>query len=162
MTADAKNFTSCRYGSRHEGIQPRGDHESHNDSVYFNFIGPGGVFGGVVRVGLRPNDGYSEASLMLPLGAWVLFHYGRTPLETPGWRWGLPVAVRPPADRRGRADPSLASELRGGGRAADCRSRRLRGRTGGGMARERTAASWIWTSGGWRTFRCTSSRRRAT
>ena len=103
MNAGAADLTSCRYGSRHEAVQPLGEHESHNDSVYFNFAGPPGcgVFGGVVRVGLRPNEGYSEASLMLPLvGGGVLFHYARTPLApgdvtagSPAWESG-PMSLR--------------------------------------------------------------------
>jgi len=76
-------FTSCRYGAAHDAIQPIGEHASHNDSVYFNFVGPldDGVAGGVIRIGLRPNEGYSEASVVIPLvGLGTLFHYKRTPL----------------------------------------------------------------------------------
>ena len=77
-------FTSCAYGSEHEAIQPRGEHESHNDSAYFNFMAPTGVgvVGGVLRVGLRPNEGFGEASLVLPSpGGGVVFHYARSPLS---------------------------------------------------------------------------------
>jgi hypothetical protein len=82
-TVDSRDFTSCRYGGEHEQVQPRGEHESHNDSVYFNFAAPEdcGIVGGVVRIGLRPNEGYSEASLVMPRrDGGVVFHYKRSPL----------------------------------------------------------------------------------
>lgn len=77
-------FTSCRYGVAHDAIQPVGAHASHNDSVYFNFVGPldAGIAGGVIRIGLRPNEGYSEASVVIPVvGLGTLFHYLRSPLD---------------------------------------------------------------------------------
>ena len=57
MTTSA-GYSGCRYGAEHEALQPPGDHESHNDSVYFNLT-PGdgaGVAGAVVRIGMRPGD----------------------------------------------------------------------------------------------------------
>lgn len=74
----SSGFTSCRYDIDHERIQPPSDQVAHNDSVYFNFVGQGGIIGGVVRVGIRPNEGYSEASLVLPLkDRGTVFHYAR-------------------------------------------------------------------------------------
>jgi hypothetical protein len=87
-------FTSCRYGAAHDVIQPLGLHEPHNDSVYFNFVGPldAGIAGGVIRIGLRPNEGYSEASVVIPIvGAGTLFHYKRSPLQPDGVPVGTPV-----------------------------------------------------------------------
>jgi hypothetical protein len=87
-------FTTCRYGAEQESIQAPGDDPSHNDSVYFNFVGDedSGVFGGVIRIGLRPNDGYSELSLVLPLRAGgVLFRYQRSPLERDSLAVGSPA-----------------------------------------------------------------------
>ena len=93
-----EGFTSCRFGAESERIQPPSDHEAHNDSVYFNFTptGRSGVVGGVIRIGLRPNEGYSEASLVLPRAdGSVVFHYLRSPLAPgdlpvggPAWRSG--------------------------------------------------------------------------
>ena len=112
MTADAKNFTSCRYGIEHERIQPPSDQESHNDSVYFNFVGQGGIVGGVVRIGMRPNEGYSEASLVLPLGdRGTVFHYARTPLETAGLEVGSALWTSG-ALRIGAVEPTRRWRLR--------------------------------------------------
>jgi len=87
-------FTSCRYDVTHEAIQELGEHESHNDSVYFNFVGPldRGIAGGVIRIGLRPNEGYGEASVVVPLaGGGTVFHYVRTPISVAEFKVGSPV-----------------------------------------------------------------------
>ena len=69
MTTSA-GYSGCRYGTEHEALQPPGEHESHNDSVYFNLTPAdgAGVAGAVVRIGMRPGEGYSEASVVLPRG----------------------------------------------------------------------------------------------
>lgn len=88
------DFSSCQYGALHDQVQSIGSHESHNDSVYFNFVGPfdSGVAGGVIRVGLRPNEGYSEASIVIPIvGEGTVFHYVRTPIDVSDVVVGSPV-----------------------------------------------------------------------
>lgn len=97
MTNDGVNevqdYTSCQYGSAHEAVQEPTDHEAHNESPYFNFLlgkesGLGGV---IIRIGLRPNEGYSEASLVIPRrDGTVVFHYERSPLT----RDEVPVGAR--------------------------------------------------------------------
>ena len=80
---EARDFTSCQYGSQHEVVQEPSDHESHNESPYFNFLlgQEAGITGVIIRIGLRPNEGYSEASLVIPRrDGTVLFHYERSPL----------------------------------------------------------------------------------
>ena len=69
MTTSA-GYSGCRYNIEHEALQPPGEHESHNDSAYFNFTPAdgAGVAGAVVRIGMRPGEGYSEASVVLPRG----------------------------------------------------------------------------------------------
>ena len=78
------DFSSCNFGSAHESLQAPGEHDSHNDSAYFNFITGDntGIIGGVIRIGMRPNEGYSEASIVMPMrdGA-VAFYYKRSPLS---------------------------------------------------------------------------------
>jgi hypothetical protein len=77
-------YTRCQFGTPEERVQPRGEHESQNDSVYFNFVAPpeSSIYGGVIRVGLRPNDGYTESSLVMPRrDGTVLFHYKRVPVS---------------------------------------------------------------------------------
>jgi hypothetical protein len=92
MTTSA-GYSGCRYGAEHEALQPPGDHESHNDSVYFNLT-PGdgaGVAGAVVRIGMRPGEAYSEASVVLPRGdGTVVFQYARTPLDAGSFAVGSP------------------------------------------------------------------------
>jgi hypothetical protein len=81
--AKVQDYTSCRYGGAHEAIQEASDHSSHNDSPYFNFMPPGEtpIAGAVIRIGMRPNDGYSEASVVMPRSDGTsLFHYVRSPL----------------------------------------------------------------------------------
>jgi hypothetical protein len=109
---DCRDFTGCRYNAEHEVVQPRGDHESHNDSVYFNFAAPPdcGIVGGVVRIGLRPNEGYSEASLVMPRrDGGVVFHYKRSPLTADDhpagaseWNSGAMTLAATDATRRWR------------------------------------------------------------
>ncbi|WP_187369366.1 hypothetical protein [Baekduia soli] len=106
-------LTACRYGVQHDAVQPVGEHPSHNDSVYFNVAGPdgSGLAGAILRIGLRPNEGYGEASLVLPLtgGAGVVFHYARSPLEaaavvpgSPAWASGPMRLEAEQATRRWR------------------------------------------------------------
>jgi hypothetical protein len=79
----ADDWTSCRYGGADEALHdPRGE-PLYNESVYFNFVtGLGdGPLGGIMRIGLRPTDGYAELSLNLPLAdGSALFLYQREPL----------------------------------------------------------------------------------
>ena len=82
-------WTSCRYGSADEALHdPRGA-ALYNESVYFNFVcadpdpaaSADDPIGGIMRIGLRPSDGYAELSLnlALPDGS-ALFLYEREPL----------------------------------------------------------------------------------
>lgn len=93
VAAEAKDYTCCQYGSADEAVQEPTDHESHNESPYFNFLpdedtGIGGV---IIRMGLRPNDGYSEASVVIPRrDGTTVFHYVRSPLS----RDEVPVGAR--------------------------------------------------------------------
>jgi hypothetical protein len=88
-----EDFTSCRYGGANETLQEPTEHESHNDSAYFN-LAPGdaaGVVGAVIRVGMRPNDGYSELSVVMPRSdGTVVFHYARSPLSAADFAVGSP------------------------------------------------------------------------
>ena len=76
-------WTSCQFGAAHEVVQEPGDHPSHNESPYFNFMPEEDcpVAGAIVRIGLRPFDGYSEASMVIPRrDGGTVFHYLRSPL----------------------------------------------------------------------------------
>jgi hypothetical protein len=79
------------YGPQHDALQPPGEHDSHNDSVYFNLTPASGVAGAIVRIGMRPNEGYSEASVVIPKGdGTVVFEYSRHPLDTDSFPVGSP------------------------------------------------------------------------
>ena len=79
------------YGPQHDALQARGEHESHNDSAYFNLTPRSGVAGAVVRIGMRPNEGYSEASVVIPKGdGTVVFEYARNPLDAESFPVGSP------------------------------------------------------------------------
>jgi hypothetical protein len=78
-------WTSCRYGSADEALHDPNDTELYSESVYFNFVADGedGPVGGIMRIGLRPTDGYAELSLNLPLNdGTALFCYQREPLAS--------------------------------------------------------------------------------
>ncbi|MFT5132951.1 MAG: hypothetical protein ACI9SC_001420 [Gammaproteobacteria bacterium] len=78
-----KDYSSCKYGSASETLQLISDHESHNDSAYFNFITgeQTNIVGAVIRIGMRPNESYSEASIVMPRrDGSVAFYYKRSPL----------------------------------------------------------------------------------
>jgi hypothetical protein len=78
-----EGWTTCQFGVADEVVHEPGDHPSHNESPYFNFIPEpdSPIAGVIVRIGLRPNDGYSEASLVIPRrDGGTVFHYARTPL----------------------------------------------------------------------------------
>ena len=153
-------YSACRYGAEHDALQPPGAHESHNDSAYFNLtpLGEAGIAGAVVRIGMRPNEGYSEASVVMPRGdGTVVFQYARSPLEAgelPGGVAALGVGAAHP--RGHRADAPLAARLhgrvphasygiRGPSPSAPARS--------GGRARRSSASS---SSTGRPSSRCTS------
>jgi hypothetical protein len=79
-----REWTSCRYGSADEALHDPNGTEFYSESVYFNFVTDceDGPAGGVLRIGLRPTDGYAELSLNLPLSdGTALFCYQREPLE---------------------------------------------------------------------------------
>lgn len=85
----------CRYAAPDEALHdPRGQ-PLYNESVYVNFVlepERDGPRGGILRVGLRPTDGYAELSLNLALGdGTTVFLYERTPLELGGFRPGSHV-----------------------------------------------------------------------
>lgn len=91
---ETESYTSCEYGMTDDALQVLSAHESHNDSAYFNFIADDGVgiAGAVIRIGMRPNEGYSEASVVMPCGdGTVFFHYARSPLSADGFPVGSPV-----------------------------------------------------------------------
>jgi len=75
----------CRYGAHDECLHESLGQPLYNESVYFNFVTRGagaGPLGGILRVGLRPTDGYAELSLNLPLdGGTTIFLYEREPLD---------------------------------------------------------------------------------
>jgi hypothetical protein len=91
-------WTSCRYSAADEALHDPADAELYSESVYFNFVTgcDDGPAGGIMRVGLRPLDGYAELSLNLPLAdGTALFCYQREPLDAaafsignPRWRCG--------------------------------------------------------------------------
>lgn len=80
-------WTSCRYGAADEALHDPAGTALYNESVYVNFVcgdpagpdaDPAAPTGGILRVGLRPTDGYRELSLNLPLpDGSALFHYQR-------------------------------------------------------------------------------------
>jgi hypothetical protein len=110
-------WTSCRYGSADEALHDPGGVALYNESVYFNFVcetpdprrlGPRQPIGGIMRIGLRPTDGYAELSLNLPLpDGSALFLYEREPLAaqefavgTGRWRCaGMELAATVPTRR---------------------------------------------------------------
>jgi hypothetical protein len=87
----------CRYTEQEEVIHDPGTAELYNESVYLNFAaagdGPAGdVLGGVVRVGLRPNEGYSEFFFMIALSdGSTLYWSGRNPIERAAFPIGSSV-----------------------------------------------------------------------
>ncbi len=90
----ADDWTSCRYAGADEALHDPGAGALYNESVYFNFVTglPEGPLGGIMRVGLRPTDGYAELSLNLPLGdGSTLFLYRREPLTVADFAVGTGV-----------------------------------------------------------------------
>ncbi len=100
----------CRYGPHDEALHDAAAQPLYNESVYVNFVagvagvagvgniagvagGPGSApLGGILRIGLRPTDGYAELSLNLPLaGGATVFAYEREPLGAAAFRPGSPV-----------------------------------------------------------------------
>lgn len=76
-------FTVCKYGLDAEGTHDFAGIDNFNESVYFNFVDPVSQLGGLVRIGNRPNLGYSETSVQLTLpGGAIAFRAGRTPCDT--------------------------------------------------------------------------------
>jgi hypothetical protein len=87
----SSEWTACRYGADDEALHDPAEQALYNESVYFNFVtgGPDGPLGGILRVGLRPVDGYAELSLNLPLGdGSTVFLYERQPLALDEFRVG--------------------------------------------------------------------------
>src|SRR5215211_2462134 len=64
-------------------LHPADDDENYNESRYYNFFDAGREFGGWVRMGNRPNQGYAEMTvcLYLPDGR-VGFMFGRPRIES--------------------------------------------------------------------------------
>lgn len=86
-------WTVCRYDGTDECLHEPGREQLYNESVYFNFTTglASGPLGGVLRIGLRPGDGYAELSLNLPLDdGTILFLYERNPLDYDGFEVGSP------------------------------------------------------------------------
>ena len=79
---DSRPISNCKYSAAEERLHDPGDVPRYSESAYFNFAcGPGSfVLGGVLRVGLRPNDGYREFFALLPLAdGTTLYWSGREP-----------------------------------------------------------------------------------
>jgi hypothetical protein len=104
----SNEWTACRYGADDEALHDPGQRALYNESVYFNFVTGrrDGPLGGILRVGLRPIDGYAELSLNLPLGdgsAVFLYERQSLPLDefhvgSGAWRCaGMCVAVIEPS-----------------------------------------------------------------
>lgn len=93
-------WTSCRYGTADEALHDPGGAALYNESVYVNFVCDDPAdregdctapIGGILRVGLRPTDGYRELSLNLPLSdGSVLFLYEREALAADAFVAGRP------------------------------------------------------------------------
>jgi len=92
-------FTACQYGTDAEATHDPTGIANFNESVYVNFMDPVSRLGGLMRVGNRPNFGYSEASvqLTLPNGA-IALRSGRQDDDTnDGWSTqGLDIVVKDP------------------------------------------------------------------
>lgn len=90
-SGESRDWSVCRYGAGDEQLHEPGREQLYNESVYFNFTTglAAGPLGGVLRVGLRPGDGYAELSLNLPLDdGTILFLYERNPLDYDGFEVG--------------------------------------------------------------------------
>ena len=85
----------CRYGQHDEALHDAAAQPLYNESVYVNFVASvadTGPLGGILRVGLRPTDGYAELSLNLPLaGGATIFSYEREPLDPTAFHPGSPL-----------------------------------------------------------------------
>lgn len=94
MTETATDWTSCTYGARDEFTHDHRGEPGYNESVYYNFAvadaGEAGPQGGVLRVGLRPTDGYAEMTLLVPLAdGRTLFRYVREDLALDEFAAGM-------------------------------------------------------------------------
>ncbi|WP_181779331.1 DUF7064 domain-containing protein [Pseudonocardia pini] len=85
LTTTPEPGTVCRYGPQDEVLHDPGSAATYNESAYLNFAaGPAtdGLLGGVLRVGLRPNEGYSQFYLCLPMSdGSTLYWSARSPLD---------------------------------------------------------------------------------
>jgi hypothetical protein len=84
------------YGESDEALHDHRGQALYNESVYVNFVAgaadPLAPLGGIMRVGLRPSDGFAELSLNLPLGdGSTVFLYERRPLDAHDFEPGAPV-----------------------------------------------------------------------
>jgi hypothetical protein len=82
QTASDTDWTACKFHADDEVLHTPVREAAYNESVYFNFYcddpGADGPLGGVLRVGLRPTDGYREMTLLAPLAdGTTLFRYAR-------------------------------------------------------------------------------------
>jgi hypothetical protein len=63
-------------------MHPNTGEPTFNESAYFNFYDPAARFGGFVRLGNRPNEGYAEMTLCLYLpDGRVAFMFKRPPID---------------------------------------------------------------------------------
>jgi hypothetical protein len=89
------SWTVCRYGSGDEALHDPSGQPLYNESVYVNFVTglhDDGLLGGILRVGLRPTDGYRELSLNLPLDdGSTVFLYEREALAPDEFQVGSPL-----------------------------------------------------------------------
>lgn len=88
------DWTACKYDGRDERLHAPTSEGDYNESAYFNFVCDSiddGPLGGVLRVGLRPVDGYSEYTLLLPLAdGTTVFRYAREDLSSAEFQVGAP------------------------------------------------------------------------
>ncbi len=64
--------------AKDEFTHPLGPEKNFNESTYYNFFDRSGGYGGFLRIGNRPNEGYPEVTLCLYLpGGEVMFNYKR-------------------------------------------------------------------------------------
>jgi hypothetical protein len=76
-------FSVCKYTAADESPHASLGADNYNESVYFNFLDPRSLVGGILRVGNRPTLGYQEFSVNLKLpGGGIAFRAARETSDT--------------------------------------------------------------------------------
>jgi hypothetical protein len=92
ITAPPQPLTVCRYGPEDERLHDPGSASLYNESAYLTFAAAPdaeGPLGGVLRVGLRPNEGYSQFYLCLPMSdGSTLYWSARSGIDAGGFPVG--------------------------------------------------------------------------